>query len=61
MPYESYREYAFAAQLYAGEFTDILNWLAGAASRAAFYSAKVDSREATTAFDHAKDLRSRIS
>jgi hypothetical protein len=61
MPNESYREYAFAAQLYTGEFTDILNWLAGASSRAAFYSAKVDFREATTAFDHTKDLRLRIS
>ena len=61
MPNESYREYAFAAQLYAGEFTDTLNWLAGAASRAAYYSADIDTREAITAFDHAKDLRSKIS
>jgi transglutaminase-like putative cysteine protease len=61
MANESYREYAFAAQLYAGEFTDTLNWLAGAASRAAYYSADIDAKEAITAFDHAKDLRSRIS
>jgi hypothetical protein len=61
MPNESYREYAFAAQLYAGEFTETLNWLAGAASRAAYYSADIDAREAITAFDHAKDLSSKIS
>ena len=61
MPNESYREYAFAAQLYAGEFTETLNWLAGAASRGAYYSADIDAREAITAFDHAKDLSSKIS
>ena len=61
MANESYREYAFAAQLHAGEFTDTLNWLAGAASRAAYYSVEVEAKEAITAFDHAKDLRSKIS
>ena len=61
MPNESYREYTFAAQLCAGEFTETLNWLAGAASRAAYYSEEIDAREAITAFDHAKDLRSKIS
>lgn len=60
-PSESYREYAFAAQLEAGEYAEQLNWLAGAASRAAFYSGEVEKDEATTAFDHAKDLRSKIS
>jgi hypothetical protein len=61
MANESYREYAFAAQLDAGEFAEQLNWLAGAASRAAFYSADVKADEAITAFDQAKDLRSKIS
>ncbi len=61
LPNESYREYAFAAQFYAGEFIDTLNWLAGAVSRAAYYSADIYAGEAITAFDHAKDLRSRIS
>jgi hypothetical protein len=32
MANESYREYAFAAQLYAGDYIDTLNWLAGTAS-----------------------------
>ncbi|MEE8045632.1 MAG: transglutaminase domain-containing protein [Dehalococcoidia bacterium] len=61
MANESYREYAFAAQLDAGEYAESLNWLAGAASRAAFSSAEIEAKETTTAFDHAKDLRSKIS
>jgi transglutaminase-like putative cysteine protease len=58
---ESYREYAFAAQLYAGEHAASLNWLAGAASRAAFSSEELELDQAVTAFDQARDLRSKIS
>ncbi|MBN4064186.1 transglutaminase domain-containing protein [Dehalococcoides mccartyi] len=58
---ESYREYAFAAQLFAGETADDMNWLAGAASRAAFSSVDVGTVQTVSAIDHAKDLRSKIS
>ena len=58
---ESYREYAFAAQLYADEYAETLNWLADAASRAAFSSAEVGFEDATTALDRARDLRSTFS
>ena len=58
---ESYREYSFAAQLYAGDNADGLNWLADAASRAAFSSEKLETNQAISALDHAKDLRSKIS
>jgi transglutaminase-like putative cysteine protease len=58
---ESYREYAFGAQLYAGDHVEALDWLAGAASKAAFSSAAIDTEETTTAFDQANDLRSKIS
>ncbi len=57
---ESYREYAFAAQLYVGENAEALNWLAGAASRAAFSSIELDTQQVISAAGHARDLRSII-
>ena len=61
MANESYREYAFAAQLDAGEYAESLNWLADAASRAAFSSAELNSDETNAASGLATDLRSKIS
>ena len=58
MANESYREYAFAAQLYAGDYTDTLNWLAGTASQAAFSAVELDVADPAKAADHARDLRS---
>ncbi len=58
---ESYREYAFAAQLFAGEDAEGLNWLADAASKAAFSSAGIDSSQVDSATSHAKDLRYKFS
>ncbi len=61
MENESYREYAFAAQLFAGDDAEALNWLADTASRAAFSSASISADQTISALDHAKDLRSKIS
>ena len=61
MDNESYREYAFAAQLYSGDDAEALNWLANAASQAAFSSAELDSEQTVSAATHAKDLRMKIS
>jgi transglutaminase-like putative cysteine protease len=58
---ESYREYAFAAQLFAGENADALNWLADAASQAAFSSIEPGADQAVSALDHARDLRKKVS
>ena len=57
---ESYREYAFAAQAAAGQHAKLLNWLADAASRAAYSSVDVPASEAQAASGHASDLRSMI-
>lgn len=57
---ESYREYAFAAQLIVGVDAKSLNWLADAASRAAFSSSEVDSSQAVTALDQAQGLRAKV-
>ena len=61
MENESYREYAFAAQLYAGDDAVSLNWLADMASRAAFSSTGISAEQTISALDHAKDLRTKIS
>jgi hypothetical protein len=61
MANESYREYAFAAQLDAGEYAESLNWLADAASRAAFSSAELNPDDTNAASGLATDLRSKIS
>jgi hypothetical protein len=58
---ESYREYAFAAQLFSGEDAEGLNWLADAASKTAFSSTAIDSAQVDYATGHAKDLRTKIS
>jgi hypothetical protein len=52
---ESYREYAFAAQAAAGQHAELLNWLADAASRAAYSSVDVPESEAQAASGHASD------
>lgn len=61
MANESYREYAFAAQLYTGGNADALNWLANAASEAAFSSSELNTDQTISALDHARDFRSKIS
>ncbi|MCI0873476.1 MAG: transglutaminase domain-containing protein [Chloroflexi bacterium] len=70
MKNESYREYAFTALSHgqlsgqtadpatAGQTTELLNWLADAASRAAFSSVDTYANEAEAASGHARDLRS---
>ena len=70
MKNESYREYAFTALSHgqlsdptadpatAGQTTELLNWLADAASRAAFSSEDVHANQAEAASGHARDLRS---
>lgn len=50
---ESFREYAYAAQFVAGSDTEMLTWLADAASRAAFSSESVS--------EQAQDLRNILS
>ncbi|MCZ6539050.1 MAG: transglutaminase-like domain-containing protein [Chloroflexi bacterium] len=73
MKNESYREYAFAVQAHqqasghaadpatTGQINELLNWLADAASRAAFSSAEVGSDQSQTASIHARDLRTVLS
>jgi len=58
MKNESFREYAFAAQIVAGQQAESLIWLADAASRAAFSSADIHPNEAESVADQARDLRS---
>ena len=58
---ESYREYAIAAQLFAGDNSDALTALADSASQAAFSSTEINSKAVDSARDHAKDLRTQIS
>ncbi len=59
-PNESYREYAFAAQLHTGDDLEALNWLAGAASQAAYSSSQLEADQPKSAVDHANDLRANL-
>jgi len=58
---ESYREYAIAAQLFAGNKSEALIALADSASRAAFSTTEINSEAVGSARGHAKDLRTQIS
>jgi transglutaminase-like putative cysteine protease len=62
---ESYRGYALAVQFSgrpdAAQNAEVLNWLADAASRAAFSSAEMGASEADEAAGRARDLRDQLS